>query len=161
VYVCGGGMPDKDAASEVLMYAMGGVDHGNKLYNDPSYREQCRKRVNRHLFGRHWKRIDAAVFEYVNECLRTPGHKEREKRPDGSKVKHASAPREWVVVEYIFQMNGGDIEAAWDAPYAQSICLFDAGRDVRGDDDTLISEADEKRIDAKLERMRQAESEAK
>jgi hypothetical protein len=139
--------PDRDAAAEVLVYASHDARQGRRLYYDARYRAKARRRVVRALRRREWLDIHAAVSEYLAESLRTPGHKEVENKPG---VRRIAAPLSWVLVEYL---SGGDpakVEAAWDCSFAVAVCLLNAGRDSRGESDSLISEADEERIDRKL-----------
>jgi hypothetical protein len=51
----------------------------------------------------------------------------------------------WILVSWL---NAGDMETAWNTPYAVARCLFDARRDVSGEDDTLESLEEEARFDA-------------
>jgi hypothetical protein len=151
-YLCGG-KPTPDAASEVMMYVMGGITHGRKLFVDEKYRAHTRAIVAQAIKKHGGEKVDAALSEYVEECLRTPGHKQVQRKPNDPPSKPIAAPTAWVLAEYLCKGDPEKLDAAMDAPYSVACCLFDAGRNARGEDETLISEADEKRIDEKLERM--------
>lgn len=150
-YVTGGAAVDSDAAAEVLMYAAQDYAGGHRLYHDARYRDRHRKRVVKAMKRHEWPRINAAILDYLGTCSRTPNHTEKLPKKGEAKAKPVAAPTEWVMVEYL---SGGDptrIEAAWNAPYVVARCLLDARRNVSGEDDSLISERDEERIDIKIE----------
>jgi hypothetical protein len=65
------------------------------------------------------------------------------------------APIEWVLVDFLSHGNPDRIDAAWNTPIAVARCLFDAHRDATGEAASLISEADEERIDRKIQAMEQ------
>jgi hypothetical protein len=148
-YMCGGPR-DLNAASEALMYAAGGIAHGRELYGNPAYRSKWRARVVRRMKRSTQPQIDAAVREWVVESLRYPGHRELDGERKGTAV---AAPVEWVLAEYVCGGDPARLDAAFDTPYVLANCLFDARRNITGEDTSLISETDEERIDGKLARM--------
>jgi len=147
-----GGVPTIDAAAELLMYTSGGIEHGRRLYVDGTYRNKARATITAALKRLTAEEIHAAVKEYVHECLRVPGHKTTSSDSDGARVTVA-APSEWAIAETLCRGDASKLDAAFDTPFSVAHCLFDAGRSVRGDDDSLIDEAAEERTDAKLEKM--------
>jgi hypothetical protein len=133
------------------MYATQDYAGGRRLYHDARYRDRHRKRVVRAIRRLKRTAVDAAIIDYLGICSRTPAHTEKVPKKGESKPKPVNAPVEWVMAEYL---SGGDparLESAWNTPYVVGRCLLDARRNVSGDDDSLISERDEERIDAKLE----------
>ena len=141
-----GGQRDKDAAAGLLMMATGDHAHGKRLHVDPWYRARVRRRIARALRRLPWADVDAAVLDYVSACRRVPAHKEPVAQGGkGSAGRRVCAPMGWILVSWL---NAGDMETAWNTPYAVARCLFDARRDVSGEDDTLESLEEEARFDA-------------
>ena len=148
-----GGDVDLDSATEVLLYASSTLQEGRRLYWEPHYRAKRRKRIVNKIRRLEWDNIHAAISEYVAACCRTPGHKEKIATPNDPAGKPMAAPPAWVYAEYFSRTDPKQIDDAFNMQFSLAACLFDAGRNVRGEDDSLISEEDEERIDAKLERM--------
>jgi hypothetical protein len=124
-----------------------------QLYTDPDYRECERRAVARQIARREWPVILEACLEYCEICRRVPGHKTPAPDPKSGRVfRPAGAPFGWVLVNYLAAGNPDRIEAAWNTPYAVACCMFDAGRDIEGKDDTLESVEESQRFDAYLER---------
>jgi len=150
-YVCRA-PADRDAAAELLLYASGGVCEGRRLYTHPFYRARRRKAVVGRLRALPWEQIDAAASEYVEACLRVPAHKGAPQTISGGKPgpapRRACAPMAWILVECLSAGNPERIDAAWNTPFAVARCLFDARRDIRGEDDSLESPEEEARFDA-------------
>jgi hypothetical protein len=48
------------------------------------------------------------------------------------------------------------LDEAMNYQYSAAACLFDAGRNARGEDSTLVDEDKERRIDERIERARAA-----
>jgi hypothetical protein len=147
-FVCGG-EPTLDAASEVLMYCSGGVTHGRRLYNGPHYRARHRRRVTRMIERKGAQVALAAVMEYTRECLRVPTHsisKGSTKGDSGSKP--IAAPEAFVLAENLVRIGAvKSFDDALDYPYALAACIFDAGRNARGEDDSLVTEDRERKLD--------------
>jgi hypothetical protein len=148
-YLAGVPGTDRDAATEVLMYASGGIEHGRRLYLEKFYRTQIRNRIAAAVRKADWEDVDAAVCEYVCECIRIPSHK-RAVSKDGGAVKFASAPSEWILAEYAAGGDPARMDAAWDSPYAMTVCMYDARRSASGEDESLIDEDREEVIDRKV-----------
>jgi DNA-binding FrmR family transcriptional regulator len=151
-----GGKYGNDAVTEVLMYCCGDMAHGKRMYNDKRYMASVANRIIKAVNKAGKSYASKAVEEYTAECLRSPTHKKIIASSTGEKTKPLSAPVPWVLVDFLSAGNPDKIEAAWNTPYVTARCLFDARRNQSGDDDSLISEADEERIDAKVEKMAQA-----
>jgi len=149
-YVCGG-LPDRDSAAQLLIYCGRDYDGGRLLYRDNRLCSSIARKMYRRLRRMDWTTTDDAVSEYVAASLRTPGHKERQQSAKGETSRKVAAPLSWVLVEMLCRGNPAAIVDAWNTPFAVAACLLDAGRDIRGESDTLISETDEERIDRKLE----------
>jgi len=149
-YFCCDTLPDLDAATEVLLYASHSLKDVRRMYIDAKYCRRQQLRVHRRLRRCKWQDVDAAITEYVVECTRSPGHKEQQVKANAAKARSLAAPNEWAIAEYICKGDYSNLDHAMCAPYAVACCLFDAGRDVRGEVDTLISERDEERLDRKL-----------
>jgi len=147
-YFVGGEGVDSDAAAEVLMYAQGGIAHARRLYADPHYRDRVRRKVARRIRRRGFWKVNSAIIEYVESSMRAPSHR-TVTRPGKNAIptKPAAAPTEWILAEHIAAGNPDRLDAAWDTPYIVARCMLDAGRNIRGEDDSLISEEDERRHD--------------
>ncbi len=149
-------LTDRDAATELLVYCSGDYRHGRRLFSDPRYRGAVTRRVARAVKRhREWPEVDAAVLEYLETCLRTPGHKTPVATMDSGPSKALAAPLGFVLVDYFSRGNAHAVEAAWNLPFSLAKSLFDAGRDVRGEDETLESREDEVRFDAFVARQQQ------
>jgi hypothetical protein len=150
-YYCGGGL-DRDAAASLLMFCSRGYKDGKRLFSQPFYRKRTMAKIARALRRREWLETNAAILDYIGACMRTPAHKQQESsKSRGMIVKHAAAPICWALVDFISAGRPDSIEAAWDTTYAVARCLFDARRDIKGDDDSLESLDEERRFDAYLE----------
>lgn len=147
-YHCGGSL-DKDAAASLLMYCAHDYKDGKRLFYQPYHRARAIRRIVRKLRKQTFEAINDAVIDYVRSCSRAPAHKEPE-RPKGSthKPRFVAAPRAWVLVDFLCKGDASKLDAAWNTPYAVACCLFDAHRDIAGEDDTLETLEEEKRFDA-------------
>jgi len=154
-YFLPGSEPNIDSAAEVLIYATRSHVEGARLYWNYRARMRAMKKAHRLLKKREWTFVDRAVAEYVFECQRCPSHKQI----IGSTLKNdpvpqpACAPLEWVLVEYMSKGNPARVEAAWNSPYVVAMCMFDAGRDIRGEDNSLITEQREQELDEMEEKI--------
>jgi hypothetical protein len=136
------------------------LDHaqGKRLFVSPLFRDKVRRRVARVISRGEWSAIDAAIMDYLQACMRAPGHK----LPQASQTKgqpsrrSASSPLCWVLVDFLSRGDVTRIESAWNTPYATARCLFDACRDMAGEDDTLESAEEERRFDQWAERSKGA-----
>jgi len=131
---------DRNAAAELLLYASRSHAAGKLLYSMPRHRAKALKAMHATLGRQHWADINAACLFYVASCRRAPEHKEPV--TDGktaSAGRKASAPLGWILVDFLAAGNPDQIEAAWDTPHAVACCLFDARRNINGQDDTLVS----------------------
>ncbi len=139
---------DSDAASEVLMYVQGDIRHGRRLYVDPRYRNRTRRGAYKRLKRLGFDATHAAITEYIDACTRIPTHKVITKPgKNAPTTKPAAAPTEWILAEHIAAGNPDRLDAAWDTPLIVARCMFDAGRNIRGEDDSLISEDRERELD--------------
>jgi hypothetical protein len=151
-YLCGGPC-DRDAAASLLAFCSHDYASGKKLYTGPLARAALLKHITRKLASAEWTEIHAAVTDYLSTCSRVPGHKSPAAVSGAaSSGRKAAAPLCWVLVDFLCHGNPAALSDAWDTPYAVAKCLFDARRDVSGDDDTLESSDEEKRFDAFLEK---------
>lgn len=147
-YLCGGGC-DRDAAASLLAFCSMNHADGKRLYSQPLFRTRIVKRINRKLKRAMWNGIHEAITDYLSACWRTPGHKHVVSDGKGAcKSRSCAAPICWCLVEFLSRGDASKIESAWDTPYAVARCLFDAHRDIMGEDDTLESLEEEIRIDA-------------
>jgi len=153
-----GGTVSEDAIAEVLMYCGGGIAHGRRLYQAPHYRNRWRKRVARTIRKAGYEFAARAVLEYVNESIRVPTHEiVTASTKDGETSKPLAAPEEFVLAENLLALGiCGTLDDAMDYQYSAAACLFDAGRNARGEDGTLVDEDKERRIDERIERARAA-----
>ncbi len=139
---------DSDAATEVLMYIQGDIRHARRLFIDPHYRDKARRKVYRRIKRRGFDAAHNAIAEYIDACMRTPSHQVTIKPgKNAPKTKPAAAPTEWILAEHIAAGNPDRLDAAWNTPYIVAQCMFDAGRNIRGEDDSLISEDKEREHD--------------
>jgi len=154
-YVTGKRPPDRDAAAGVLLYCSRDYEGGRRLFHAPLHRGRAMRRIYRVLRRQEWRNIDDAVMDYLETCGRLPGHK----IPEGDKAKTirpAAAPMPYALVQFLSAGNPDKIAAAWNTPYAVARCLFDAGRDIRGEIDTLENRDEERRFDEYQDRQRKA-----
>jgi hypothetical protein len=155
--VCGGEITH-DHISEVLMYCAGGMDHGRKLYQMPYYRSRWRKRVARNIKKAGYEFAANAAREYVSECIRVPTHEYViASTKEGEASKPIAAPEEFVLAENLLTLGAcKTFDDAMDYQYSAACCLFDAGRNARGEDSSLVPEDKERKIDERIERARAA-----
>ena len=151
-FYCGGEI-SMDSASELLMYCSQGHADGARLYSDPIHRARVIKRIYKKLSKHNLDEVDSAINDYLSSCLRVPSHKQKEQKGGGRST--AAAPIAYVLVDAFCSMG---IEKAWDMPYSTAICLFDARRDVNGQDDTLETLDEERRYDDIEARKREAKA---
>ena len=147
-----GGLPDMDSAAALLIFCSRDMDGGRKLFTETGALGKAMRRVCRKLRKLKFEDVDFAATDYVETCMRAPGHKRQE--GEGVASRAAAAPLPWGLVSYLC---GGDMaraEAAWNTPYAVARCMFDAARDIRGEDDSLESLEEEQRYDEWEERRK-------
>jgi hypothetical protein len=140
---------DREAARELLLYCGNNHKEGSRLYSSEEYRNQEKKAVSRLVDKMEWLDVHSACMRYVTDCRRAPTHKEPVS--DGktaSAGRKAGAPLGWILVDFLSSGNPDKIEAAWDTPHAVACCLFDAHRNINGQDDTLASVEEEIRWDS-------------
>ena len=135
-YLCGG-EADKDDASSLLLFASRDMAGGRALI----WRDHARARAMRRMWKRlrrvEWSEVDDACSEYVDACLRAVS---RWQKGGG---KPMAVPYQWHIV---CRLSGGDPakwDAAWNAPYAQARCVFDAAAEAAGDDSLMSPAAQE------------------
>jgi hypothetical protein len=138
-----------DDAAEVLLYASGDYSHGRRLFAEPRYRKSAVLRITRQLKKIGFDDVNNAVSDYVRTCMRTPAHKQAEDKQKGGRC--ACAPIAWVLVAGLSGGRASELENAWNTPYIHARCLFDAHRDIMGEDDSLESREEEERFDKMLE----------
>lgn len=148
---------DREAAASLLALCSLDYAGGRRFFSGPFFRRRSLARVNRRLRAARFTDIHAAITDYLSACLRAPGHKRRDPAP-GQKFRPAAAPVEWLLVEFLARGNPARLAAAWDTPYLVARCLFDASRDLSGDDDSLESPEEERRFDAYQRREREQEA---
>lgn len=147
-YVAGGSC-DRDAAAGLLLFASLNHADGKRLFSAPLFRARQMRHIMRKLKRAEWSDIDAAVNDYLSACSRVPGHKQVvSKGAKGSQSRQCAAPICWALVDFLSAGNPDKIESAWNTPYTVAKCLFDARRDVSGEDDTLETLEEEIRFDA-------------
>lgn len=153
-YMTGGANPSKDAAAEVLLYASRTHAEGAALYWQDRKRVKALRQLHKQLAPQAVEDVDKAVAEYVFECLRAPTHEVilASTKRDTVKSEPVKAPLEWVIVEYLTGGDPAKLEAAWNTGFSAALCLFDAGRDARGADNSLISEQRERELDEREEK---------
>lgn len=149
-YLCEGGMPDRDAAASLLLFASRGRDAGRKLVLVERERERAVRDICRDLRG-EWSDIDAACREYVNTCLRAP--RRWQKKETTGKPYHA--PYQWHLVRLLSRFM--PYQAAWDFPYSEARCIFDAQAEADGDE-SLMSPAQQQKDDEAFAIMQQREA---
>lgn len=143
-----GGACDRDAAAALLSFCSLDYAGGKRLFAQPLHRARVVSSINRKLKAAEWTDIHAAICDYVDTCTRTPGHKQREAVKGQPQARSVAAPICWVLVDFLSRGDPQKIEAAWNTPYAVARCLFDARRDISGEDDSLESVEEEIRFDA-------------
>lgn len=144
--------PDRDAATQMLLICS--HDHAGavRVFTDPGYRARATAAIVRQVRRHTWEQIDAAVTEYIDACRRVPAHKSKDPPKGAPPPRMACAPIEWVLVDAIAGGNPEAIEAAWNTPYAVARCIFDARRDIHGEDDSLETRDEERRFDEYAEK---------
>lgn len=152
-YVAGGSC-DRDAAAGLLLFASLDYAQGRRLFSAPLFRARQMRRIMRRLKRAEWTDIDAAVCDYLAACSRVPGHKQVVSSAKGTASRQCAAPICWALVDFLSAGNPDKICSAWNTPYAVAKCLFDARRDISGDDDTLETQEEEIRFDAYQARVK-------
>lgn len=149
------GRMDMDAALHLLVYASQDHAGGIRLFTEPRYRAKCLAAIGKTLAAMKWETVHDACKHYVETCRRVPAHKSKVPDPKApAESRMAAAPFAWSLVNHL---SGGDparVEQAWDAPYAVACCLFDAHRDINGQDDSLETVEESERFDRYLENAR-------
>ena len=135
-YACGGAI-DKDAVACLLLVASNDRAGGRRLLLDAKYRKAQMKRVHRRIKCKSMDDLHAACAEYVDTCMRAVS---RWKKGDS---KPCGVPIEWHLVCTLSRCTGGDLDAAWDTPYAVARCLCDAAAEQNGDDSIMSPQAQE------------------
>jgi len=158
-YLCGGDLT-LDSAAEVLMYASLDVKDGRKLYTQPFFRQRHRNKILKALNKIESVEIYNAMTEYISECVRTPSHKEVKSSDSGVKSEPVAAPTAWILAEYLSGGVASKLDEAFNTPFSIACCMFDAKRNVAGEDDSLNSEIKEERIDKKVELMNEEKEKA-
>ncbi|HAX91572.1 MAG TPA: hypothetical protein DCY07_05100 [Rhodospirillaceae bacterium] len=156
-YFCDSSRLDRNAAASLLLYATRTHAEGKMLNLRPNYRIKALRAMHKALERREWLDVHAAVSDYVANCTRAPGHKKPVSDGKGKgESRSAAAPFGWVLVDFLASGNPDRIEAAWNTPYAVACCLFDAHRDILGQDSTLETVEESERFDAYLARQKEA-----
>jgi len=149
-YVCGGDVTRDNAASLLLCCTLNHA-RGKELFYKPFFRSRMIRRITKKIMRVSIVEIDDAIRDYLASCSRVPGHKQVVSNgKGGGKSRSCAAPICWALVDFLCNGNPDKIEQAWDTPYSVAKCLFDAHRDIAGEDDTLESLEEEIRIDAYL-----------
>lgn len=128
-YLCGGPI-DENACAALLLFSGLNRRDGLRLLWDDHYRVRRMRRVLRKLRGKTIKEIHAACSEYVDVCTRGAS---RWRKGEG---KPCAVPFAWHAVARL-----GD--RAWDMPYVEARCLFDALAEQAGDDSIMSDKAQE------------------
>ena len=147
----------KDAAAEVLIYSSLDVTEGRKLYTDHCRRERLTNKIVKKLEKMSMEDVDDAINEYVKSCLRVPGHKVKDRPAGVAAVSSVTAPVEFVLASWLAAGNPDKIDSAFNVSYSMAMALFDASRNAKGEDDSLIDDVSEERTDRKLEEMAKIE----
>ena len=155
----GRGEASKDAAVEVLLYCSLDMAGGQRMYNGFYFRRKRTNYILRKIKKLTFEEIDAAVSEYVQACCRVPAHSYKEAKPGEAKGKPVAAPHEWVLAEYAAGGDPAKLEPAFNTPFAKVMCMFDAHRNINGDDDNLMDVQAEERTDRKLEEFERQKQE--
>lgn len=145
-YYCGGAL-DRDAAAALLAYCSNDYDGGKRMFSSPLFRASVLKRTNAVLKKQDWEETHAAIRDYLSTCTRVPGHKQVVSSSKGAVTKHACAPMCWVLVDFLSNGDPSKVNTAWNTPYQTARCMFDARRDIKGEDDSLETPEEEKRFD--------------
>ena len=152
-YLCGGD-PTTDDAAEVLVYCQADYRTIREWYTVPHRMARMKMQIAARLANLPTADIHAAITDYVRSCTRLPGHKYMAPAKGEQARKMTTAPLEWILAEYAASGDPAKLDRAWDAPYSVVACMMDAKRDITGEDGTLITEADDERLDAKLAKVR-------
>lgn len=143
---------DRDAAASLLMFCSSDYRDGKRLFQQPLFRSRRMSEITGKLKASKWTDIHAAITDYVSTCSRTPSHRQLVSGgKSGVKPRKVVAPICWALVDFLSAGNPSKINEAWDTPYAVAKCMFDAHRDINGDDDSLESQTEERNTDAILE----------
>ena len=140
-----GQAPDKDAALSLLLFCSRDWREGRKLILSDKALVRAIRSVGRKVRRVAWDKLDGCIREYLDGCTRAPGHKQTSGKSEG---RMAAAPIEWALVAWMTEGDPTRVEAAWNAPYVVARCMFDAARDIRGEDSTLETMDEERRYDA-------------
>lgn len=126
-YLCGGPC-DRDDAAGLLLFAKHDMAGGRRLMQPQrvNFRKRETSKIHGILKKMDFKESDAACLEYVETCLRTVGRYEGKGKPSG-------APYQFQIVRVIALGNPSQLETAWNMPYAQARCMYDAYAESEGD----------------------------
>ena len=141
-YVCGG-IPDRDSAASLLLFAETDMAGGRRLLLEPYRRARKMRRMYRRLRHSAWADLHLACEDFVKSCLRSPDHWE-----DDKKGGTLSAPYQFHMVRCLCAEYGMPLADAWNMPYAMARCYFDAWQESQGDK-TLVSSKAQSLIDRK------------
>ena len=135
-YLWGGACTEDDAAS-LLMFVQRDMAHGKELLNPGLKNKRTRAilKVAKRLRKLEWSFVNAACREYVETCMRSVS------RWQSGGSKPAAVPYQICLVSVL--MKCMPIEQAWNTPYSQARCIFDAYAELKGDTSIMSTAAQE------------------
>jgi hypothetical protein len=128
-YLCGGLLEAGDAA-QILLVASRNRRQFLRMFASQKRTARAVARIRRRILRTAWRRGTEAVAQcraYAEQSMRVPGRWVK----DGAKP--CAVPHTLHVLSAAVQF-GIPIDRAWDMPYAQARCLFDALAEAKGDE---------------------------
>ena len=127
-YLCGG-MPTRDDATSLLLFAQGNRASGLRMMLGPNYRNKQMKRMARKVKRMNWPELDEACRDYIDTCTRTP----RRWTPEGAGPNVQRVPYQLHFVRALCSEYGYTEAQAWDTPYEYARILYDSYAEANGD----------------------------
>ena len=146
-YVCGG-LGDRDAAASLILICQRDFEDGRALYLRPRVRARALASIHRDIKPLKIEDLRAACSDYVTACLRVPEHL----RPTDGSGKSLKAPYQWHLILCLCERYGMTKYQAWNHPYAEARCLYDAWQESKGDE-SLAGASVQRHTDEALERQ--------
>jgi len=126
-YLCGGS-PDRDDAASLLLFAKHDMAGGRRLMLKPHYRARQIWRMHRRIRKLDDQYISDACLEYVETCTRINSRWSKA----GAASTPCGAPHEFTLAAFMAERLPGGVVEAWNMPFTQARCLFDAAMEAEG-----------------------------
>ena len=122
-----GGIVDMDDAASMLLFASNDKAGGKDLMLKRFNREKQMVAMHKRLKKMAWADVDAECRDYFETCTRTVDRFNSNGSP-------ACVPYQWHLVRALSGCDPTKFEAAWNTPYAEAKCIYDALAESNGDE---------------------------